>query len=167
MLCRLSYWPSHSRRPRPETDYLDNRSLDALPPARKFELSSRLPVEYVSATETTILAQLHAIRVRRAVLRRRIGASFAIGTCQRDYLPLLFARHTVGVENPFVGGVPEFFQRGSDCRKAIKLMNSVRPLLRPVIGYSRTSVVIPDATVFPPSRMANRRPRSMAIGVIN
>jgi len=37
----------------------------------------------------------------------------------------------------------------------------------PACGYSMISVIVPEPTVRPPSRIANRRPFSNATGVIN
>ena len=84
------------------------------------------------------LSRLHAFRVLLLILRRRVVAVFAIPALQRNDFP----------------------------HDPNSLLTNAAPKRRLKFNYSIISVTAPAPTVWPPSRIANRKPFSSATGVI-
>jgi hypothetical protein len=127
---------------------------------------------------STKLAQFDAIRVLALVLGRNIISFLAFAALQRDSFShgllesemFCFSKGGRGPRTPLYHygaarrGLPFWFL----CFQVFSSgVFRVRPTERRPHSYCRISVTDPAPTVCPPSRMANRSPFSIAIGVIS
>ena len=100
----------------------------------------RFLVASVATAETAELAELQPFRRRLFILRRNVVTMLAFRALQHNVI----ARHN-----------------------SPSLKNWARPKPQAPKIYSMMSVIVPAPTVLPPSRMANRKPFSIAIGVMS
>ena len=107
------------------------------------------------AATATELTELKPVRRGFLVLGRYVVAALTVVTLE----------HNVVAWHLFLSGRPLQLAKGRLTRFLIPIGN--RQLEIGDLPYSTTSLIVPAPTVRPPSRMANRSPFSIAIGVIN
>jgi len=116
-----------------------------------FPRSPGFLVRRVSAAPAAVLLQLQAITSVRAVFCGHVVPALAHFACQRDRWPFVRSHGSrsppARCRSPEPGSAPDSEDRPPD--------------------YLMILVTRPAPTVRPPSRIANRRPSSIAIGEIN
>jgi len=132
----------------------------------------RFAMHLVRPAARTELVQFEPFRMLPLVLGGAVGALFALGTGQRDnyacfichrYLPYSRIGSRAAAQNEARwphGSMPH-------CGKSSKRSGTRGSRLPERFDYSKIFVTTPAPTVLPPSRIAKRRPSSMAIGWIS
>jgi len=117
------------------------------PPKTRFCQLLGFAVHLVDAAAGAVFVEFQAIWMLALVFSSRIGALFAFGAGERHNDPCFICHvwllQLYGVEAGFAPAPTKY------------------------LAQTRTLVTTPAPTVWPPSRMANRRPSSIAIGAIS
>jgi hypothetical protein len=112
----------------------------------------RFLVSRMATAATAELPELKSFRRRLLILRRHVVAVLALGTLQHNVV----ARHNSPSKISTINTNQFNRRRYISCSRRLTFR-----------CYSMMSETVPAPTVLPPSRMANLKPFSKAIGVIN